>query len=162
MARGAEEGALDVLLARKRGVREEIVGWWRSVPFNGGGGGMGAAPHDRSWGGDPVQHGGGSRPARARPWRQWAGGACTCGRHQNRGGGPAKWGPVTVPGGKVKRFKPFPNSNVQNVQIFPNVDRSKNNLPELQKLEIKYGFEILEKMNNFLHRNFFRFGRNFE
>jgi hypothetical protein len=45
MARGAEEGALDVLLARKRGVREEIVGWWRSVPFNGGGGGVWGRRH---------------------------------------------------------------------------------------------------------------------
>jgi hypothetical protein len=36
------------------------------------------------------------------------------------------------------------------------------NLPELQKSEIKYVFEDLEKMNNFLHRKFFRFGGDFK
>jgi hypothetical protein len=30
-----------------------------------------------------------------------------------------------------------------------------------QKIETKYGFEDLEKMNNSLHRNFSRFGMDF-
>jgi hypothetical protein len=38
----------------------------------------------------------------------------------------------------------------------------KNGLLELQKFEIKYGCEDLEKMNNFLPRNFCRFERYFE
>jgi hypothetical protein len=39
----------------------------------------------------------------------------------------------------------------------PYFDRSKFDLSELQKFEIKYEFEDLEMVNNFLHRNFFRF-----
>jgi hypothetical protein len=35
-------------------------------------------------------------------------------------------------------------------------------LPELKKFEIKYSFEGLEKTNNFLYRNFFRFRRDLE
>jgi hypothetical protein len=74
------------------------------------------------------------------------------------------WAPATFPGGVgSKRFKPFQNfKRFKNVQNFPNFDRSKFDLPELQKFEIKYGFEDLEKMNNLLHRNFFRFRRNLE
>jgi hypothetical protein len=33
---------------------------------------------------------------------------------------------------------------------------------QLKIFEIKYDFEDLKKMNNFRHRNFFRFGRDFE
>jgi hypothetical protein len=43
-----------------------------------------------------------------------------------------------------------------------NFDWSKNALPELQKFEIKYGFEYLEKRNYSVQRNFFRFGRDIE
>jgi hypothetical protein len=32
----------------------------------------------------------------------------------------------------------------------------------LEKIEIKYGFEALEEGNNFLYRNFLRFGMDFE
>jgi hypothetical protein len=31
-----------------------------------------------------------------------------------------------------------------------------------RKIEIKCSFEGIKKMNNFLHRNFFRFGRDLE
>jgi hypothetical protein len=34
---------------------------------------------------------------------------------------------------------------------------SKNDLPELEKFEIKYGYEGFEERNNFIHRNFYRF-----
>jgi hypothetical protein len=47
-------------------------------------------------------------------------------------------------------------------QNLPNFDRSKNNLFLVEQFGIKYGFEGLEKMNNFLHRNFFRFGMDFK
>jgi hypothetical protein len=52
------------------------------------------------------------------------------------------------------------NSNL--IQTVSNFDHPKNDLPELKNFEIKYGFEDLEKMNNFLHRNFFRFERDFD
>jgi hypothetical protein len=39
---------------------------------------------------------------------------------------------------------------------------SKKGLPELDKFEIKYDFEGFEERNNFIHRNFFRFGTDFE
>jgi hypothetical protein len=48
------------------------------------------------------------------------------------------------------------------VQKNSNFDRSKFDLLELKKFEIKFGFEDLEIMNNFLQRNFFRFGRDVE
>jgi hypothetical protein len=82
----------------------------------------------------------------------------------NRGGGAARWRPGTVRGAWVKNgIKRFKNSNYsKNVQIFSNFDRSKFDLLELQKFERKYGFEDLKMMNNFLHKNFFRFGRDLE
>jgi hypothetical protein len=69
-------------------------------------------------------------------------------------------GPATVPGFKTGSNQIQTDSN--RFQNLLNFDRSKKNLPELQKFEIKYGFKDLEKTNNFLHRNFFRFGRYFE
>jgi hypothetical protein len=48
------------------------------------------------------------------------------------------------------------------IQIVSNFARQKNDLPELENFEIKYSFEDIEKMNNFLHRNFFIFGRDLE
>jgi hypothetical protein len=50
----------------------------------------------------------------------------------------------------------------KNNQIFPNFDRSEKCLPILRKIGIKYGFEDLEEMNNFLHRNFHRCGMDLE
>jgi hypothetical protein len=52
--------------------------------------------------------------------------------------------------------------NFKQVQFISNIDRPKNALFELQKFETKYGFEDLEKMNNLLHRNFFRFRKDLE
>jgi hypothetical protein len=42
-------------------------------------------------------------------------------------------------------------------QINPNFDRSKKDLPGLEKFKIKYGFEGFKEWNNFHHRNLFRF-----
>jgi uncharacterized protein YdhG (YjbR/CyaY superfamily) len=33
----------------------------------------------------------------------------------------------------------------------------KNDLPELEKFEIKYGYEGFEERKNIIHRNFYRF-----
>jgi hypothetical protein len=41
--------------------------------------------------------------------------------------------------------------------MFLNFDLSEKFLPMLEKIEIKYRFEFLKEMNNFLHINFFRF-----
>jgi hypothetical protein len=72
-------------------------------------------------------------------------------------------GPATVPGGGIKTVQTVSKfERFKNIQNFPNFDQPKRNLPELQKSTIKYGFEDLEKINNLLHRNFFRFGRDFE
>jgi hypothetical protein len=67
------------------------------------------------------------------------------------------------PGGAFKYgLNHFKNSNrFKNIQIFSHFDQSKFGLPGLQKFGIKYGFEDLEEMNNFLHRIFFRFGKGF-
>jgi hypothetical protein len=48
------------------------------------------------------------------------------------------------------------------IQIFPNFDRSEKYLPQLRKMEVKYGFECLEEMNNFIHRHFLRFRMDLE
>jgi hypothetical protein len=52
------------------------------------------------------------------------------------------------------RFKTDPN--------YSNFDRLKNDFPELKQFKLKYGFDDLKKMNNFLHRSFFRFGMDFK
>jgi hypothetical protein len=57
----------------------------------------------------------------------------------------------------VARSKRF-----ENIQIFPNFDQSKCDLPELQKFEIKYHHEGFEAGNIFIHRKFFRFKMDFE
>jgi hypothetical protein len=63
-----------------------------------------------------------------------------------------------VTGGRVKRFKPFPVQNgSKQIQIFSNFDQLEKCLSLLEKIEIKYGFEELGEMNNFLHINFSRF-----
>jgi hypothetical protein len=41
-------------------------------------------------------------------------------------------------------------------------DRSRNDLSELEKIEMIYGFEDFEESKNFLHRNFFRPEMGFE
>jgi hypothetical protein len=39
---------------------------------------------------------------------------------------------------------------------------SKQDLPEVEKFEIKYNSYSFEEMTNFIHRNFFRFKLDFE
>jgi hypothetical protein len=123
-------------------------GEWRDrVPHAGGGwGGGGPAPTD------------GQHPGRQRPAVDGCGRAALnvgTGEVGLPGGAPARFRGAWVKNG-IKRFK---NSNYsKNVQIFSNFDRSKFDLLELQKFERKYGFEDLKMMNNFLHKNFFRFG----
>jgi hypothetical protein len=69
-------------------------------------------------------------------------------------------GPRYSPGGR--RFEYISNLNefklLQNLSYFP---QSKNGLPYPENFEIKYSFEALEKMNNFLYRNFLKFGIDF-
>jgi hypothetical protein len=40
--------------------------------------------------------------------------------------------------------------------------RSKKDLPDLKKFEIKYGFEVFDEKNNFTYRNVSRFELDFE
>jgi hypothetical protein len=54
------------------------------------------------------------------------------------------------------------NSNSNGFKLYSNFDRSRNDLPELENFEIKYGFEGFEERNNFLHRNFSRFRMYFK
>jgi hypothetical protein len=66
---------------------------------------------------------------------------------------------ATVTGGgslNPIRFQIQTDSN--QIQIVSNFDRSKNGLPELKK----YGCEVFEEGNNFLHHNFFRFEMDFK
>jgi hypothetical protein len=56
-----------------------------------------------------------------------------------------------------KQFKPI-ETNFKPFKF----NQSKKDLPELKKIEIKYGFEDLEDMNNFLQRNFLRIGMDLE
>jgi hypothetical protein len=76
-----EEGALYVLLKRIKGAREENFG--------------------------PAVTGAFSRLG---VMVRGMGGGATMRRNRG-GGGAARWGPGIVPGGGVKRFKPFLNSN---------------------------------------------------
>jgi hypothetical protein len=77
--------------------------------------------------------------------------------------GVDRWAPATVLGSTVsKRFKLFPNLNgSRTFKIFQILTNPKGTFTIFKKLE-KYGFEDIKKMNNFLHRNFFRFRRDFE
>ncbi len=69
-------------------------------------------------------------------------------------------GPATVPGFKTGSNQIQTDSN--RFQNLLNFDRSEKNLPELQKFEIKYGYEGVEEGNNFLHMNFSRFEMDFK
>jgi protein involved in ribonucleotide reduction len=73
-------------------------------------------------------------------------------------------GPRHSPGrrGVKNGLNHFQNSNGSKTFIFPNFDRSKFGIPALQKFEIKYSFEDIKKMNNFIYRNFFKFERDLE
>jgi hypothetical protein len=48
------------------------------------------------------------------------------------------------------------------IQIITNFDRPKKDLPQLKKIEIKYGYKGFEERNIFLLKNFFRFEMDFE
>jgi hypothetical protein len=89
----------------------------------------------------------------------WGGGAQEQGRLGSLTGGA----PATVTGGRVKpRLNQFKFKWFNSIQIFSNFDRSEQHIPILEKIEVKYGFEGLEEMNNFLHKNFFTFKIYFE
>jgi hypothetical protein len=66
-------------------------------------------------------------------------------------------------GGAVKFIL---NSNSNRFQIkfksFQTLANPKRTFLSSKKIEIKYGCEIFEERNNFLHRNFFRFKTDFE
>jgi hypothetical protein len=105
------------------------------------------------------------RSAASRPRRNRAGGARVRGSVPKQGRGPAAdgWAPATVPGFKSpSRVKNGSHPFKFEFLARTNFDGSKNDLLGLQKFKIKYGFEDLEKINNFLHRNFFMLGRYFE
>jgi vacuolar-type H+-ATPase subunit C/Vma6 len=69
-------------------------------------------------------------------------------------------GPRYSPGGR--RFEYISNLNeFKLLQNLSNFAQSKNGLPYPENFEIKYSFEALEKMNNFLYRNFLKFGIDF-
>jgi hypothetical protein len=75
-----------------------------------------------------------------------------------------------LPGGspsqsRVAAVKSDLKSNSNHFKTYSNhsnFDRLKNGLPELKKFELKYGFEDIEKVNNFLHRSFSRFRMDFK
>jgi hypothetical protein len=52
------------------------------------------------------------------------------------------------------------NSNV--IQIISKFDPSEKDIPELKKIEIKYGCEFFEERINFLYRNFSIFEMDFK
>jgi hypothetical protein len=53
-------------------------------------------------------------------------------------------------------------NDFKSFQINSNLFLSKQDLPELEKIEIKYSFEVFDERNNFLHRNVFIFEMGFE
>jgi hypothetical protein len=67
-------------------------------------------------------------------------------------------GPATVQAVGSNGFESDSNLNgFKLLRNAPNFNRSKNDPPLLRKIEIKYGFDGFEEMNNFHHRNFFKF-----
>jgi hypothetical protein len=71
-------------------------------------------------------------------------------------------GATVTSGAGQKWFKPFQNSNGLKTFNFFQILIDANLSFPAPKIEIKYGFEDIGKMNNFLHRNFFRFGSDLE
>jgi hypothetical protein len=70
-------------------------------------------------------------------------------------------GYATVATGAVKGIQNDSNyfKRFQNHSSFI---RSKKDLPDLKKFEIKYGFEVFDEKNNFTYRNVSRFELDFE
>jgi hypothetical protein len=92
--------------------------------------------------------------------------ACTGGQRalvHNRGGGVAAKEARPQNRAAAVKFNLKSNSNhFKTDQNHSNFDHLKNDLLELKKFELKYGFEDLKKVNNFLHRIFFIFGMDFK
>jgi hypothetical protein len=61
-------------------------------------------------------------------------------------------------------FKPLENglNRFKQTSNCSNFNWSKKDLPELKQFEIKYFFEDLGQVNNFLRRSFFRFRMDLE
>jgi hypothetical protein len=72
-------------------------------------------------------------------------------------------GPQPAPGWekKINRKQIQFKIKIKN-QIHSNLIRSKQDLPELGKFEIKYGCKVFEIGNNFPYRNLLRFWMDFE
>jgi hypothetical protein len=71
------------------------------------------------------------------------------------------WAATTVPVDAVKRPKIHSNK-FEFKSTRSNLFQSKQDLPELEKFEIKYSFEGFDERNNFTYRNFRRFEVDFE
>jgi hypothetical protein len=67
----------------------------------------------------------------------------------------------TVPGGGSKWFEFF-GMVLNIIQTCSNLIRSKKDVLEFEKIEIKYGHQVFDERNNFPYRNFSRFERGFE
>jgi hypothetical protein len=98
---------------------------------------------------------------------QWpqAGGVCAHDVSLNRGG----WGlltrgpPLQSRAAAVWIYFEFNfKTSLNPIQIVSNFANLENDLLELENFEIKYDFEDIENMNNFVHIIFFRFGRDLE
>jgi hypothetical protein len=143
------------------------------MPFNGGG-----SSGEEQWGGagvGVVPRGGGGRGglvrcpddavARQRPDPSesgWAAHACTAGAKQGRPESPTSGLRATVTSGAGQKWFKLQNSNGLKMFKFFQILIDANLSFPAPKIEIKYGFEDIGKMNNFLHRNFFRFGSDLE
>jgi hypothetical protein len=77
---------------------------------------------------------------------------------QNRGGGALTCGTHdTVPGGVGQTRLNLIQMTLNEFTLFQinsNLFWSKHDLPKLEKIEIKYGFEGFEERNDFPYRNF--------
>jgi hypothetical protein len=89
------------------------------------------------------------------PSDQWQ---CVKGRGENEAmvasGADRRDRQHSAAGADLNRFK--------QIQICPNLDRSKRCLSVLQKLEMEYGWKELEMRNNPSYRNLSRFESKFE
>jgi hypothetical protein len=142
------------------------VGWGPGRLGEGWGGHVAkVVAHGR--GGCVCVGGGGSGPVRRAVLRS----AAACVRWLQGSGVPHsgigeakitdRWGPSHCNGRRDQTLF----ESIQMVQFNSNIFkfvRSEQHLPLLGKNEIKYGFEGLVEVNNFLHRNFFIFEMSFE
>jgi hypothetical protein len=100
--------------------------------------------------------GGGRGGPGAVPGRRYrlVGGTCACGQHRTGEVGSPTSGPrATVTGsGGLNWIRMQIQTNSNKFKSFQTLTDPKKHFPVLRKIEIKYDFECLEKMNNFLHR----------